>query len=157
MRALVQRADGAQVSVDTQVVGGFEGPGLLVLLGATHTDTAETARDLASKVYRLRIFDAESLDACRPPGGPREVSAADAGLPVLVVSQFTLYGSTAKGRRPTWDAAAPAAQAEPLIAEFCTALAELGAPVTTGAFGAHMRVSATNDGPMTLWIETGAG
>lgn len=147
MRALVQRVEGASVSVDGHMVGELRGLGLLVLVGVTHTDDAATAKALARKVYGLRIFDGPDRD------GPREVSAADLGLGCLVVSQFTLYGSTSKGRRPTWDAAAGRAVAEPLVVEFADALAEQGAEVAQGRFGADMRVSSVNVGPMTLMVE----
>lgn len=153
MRALVQRADGAAVHVDGEQVGGFDGPGLLVLVGVTHSDTAAVAERLAAKVYRLRIFDANSFGTCVVPGGAREISAADLHLPVLVVSQFTLYGDTGKGRRPTWEAAAPGDVAQPLVAAFAQALRTFKAPVSEGSFGAHMRVSLVNDGPITLLLE----
>jgi len=155
MRAVVQRAAGASVSVDGDVVGGFEGPGLAVLVGVTHDDTVEHARRLADKVNGLRIFDAGSLQGsavCAPPGS-RELSAADLGLPLLVVSQFTLYGSTRKGRRPTWEAAAPGRIAEPLVAAVVAHLRAQGAPVSTGRFGSTMRLNLTNDGPMTVIVE----
>lgn len=145
MRAVVQRADGAQVTVDGEVIGAFEGPGLVVLVGVTHDDTADIASALARKVLGLRLFDRAD--------GP-EQSASDLGLPVLVISQFTLYGDTRKGRRPTWDAAAPAPVAEPLVDAFADALREQGARVETGRFGADMRVSFTNDGPITLILDT---
>lgn len=156
MKALVQRVEGASVSVAGEVVGAIEGPGLLVLVGATHTDTHAEAEALASKVYHLRIFDATNFDTCLPPGGPREVSAHDLGLPVLVISQFTLYADTAKGRRPTWERAAPGALAEPLVDHFSEALRGLGAEVAEGIFGADMKVSSVNDGPMTLMLEVSA-
>jgi D-tyrosyl-tRNA(Tyr) deacylase len=155
MRAVVQRVLGAQVTVDGRPVGEIEGPGLLVLVGVTHTDTRSHAERLADKVYGLRIFDAAALvaaGACPPPGA-REVSASELRLPVLVVSQFTLYGSTRKGRRPTWEEAAPASVAEPLVDAVVDRLRAAGAPVATGRFGALMRVSLTNDGPMTVLVE----
>jgi D-tyrosyl-tRNA(Tyr) deacylase len=144
--------------VDGEVVGSIEGPGLCVLVGATHTDTAGVAARLADKVYDMRLFDdaalGERLAALDlPPGGPRELSAADAGLPVLVVSQFTLYGSTRKGRRPTWEAAAPGAVAEPLVVAFADRLRARGAQVAEGRFGAMMRVELVNDGPITMIVE----
>ena len=155
MRVVVQRARGASVTVGGQVVGAFDGPGLVVLVGVTHTDTVADAAALALRVYGLRIFDRAHL---AESGGPdtREVSARDGGLPVLVVSQFTLYGSTRKGRRPTWDAAAPGPTAEPIVEAFVAALREQGAPVHTGVFGAEMQVQLVNDGPMTLVIDTDA-
>ena len=155
MRAVVQRALGAQVRVDGQVVGAFEGPGLVVLVGVTHDDGPANAARLAEKVYQLRIFDAESLLAAGlcPPPGARELSASELRLPLLVISQFTLYGSTRKGRRPTWDAPAPGPAAEPLVDAVVQRLRTLGATVETGRFGAAMQVSLTNDGPMTLVLE----
>lgn len=152
---MVQRCSSAQVTVGGSVTGSFTGPGLVALVGVTHSDTVAQAHRLADKVYRLRIFDADSVrdsDYCLPPGSA-EVSAADLGLPVLVISQFTLYGSTAKGRRPTWEAAAPRPVAEPLVAAVADRLRELGAPVGTGEFGAQMKVTLTNDGPMTVIVD----
>ena len=156
MRALVQRVDGARVVVAGETVGQIEGPGLLVLVGVTHTDTHAVAAALAAKVYHLRIFDALDFEACLPPGGPREVSAHTLGLPALVVSQFTLYADTNKGRRPTWEAAAPGALAEPLVDHFSESLRALGAHVAEGIFGADMRVESINNGPMTLLVEINA-
>jgi D-tyrosyl-tRNA(Tyr) deacylase len=130
----------ASVSVDGRVTGSFTGPGLVVLLGVTHTDTAREARALARKIYYLRILAGEA-------------SCADTGAPLLVISQFTLYGDTRKGRRPSWVAAAPGPVAEPLVEAFLTALRELGARVETGVFGASMKVALVNDGPVTLIIE----
>jgi D-tyrosyl-tRNA(Tyr) deacylase len=154
VRAVVQRVDGARVLVAGQVVGAIEGPGLLVLVGVTHDDTTAAATALADKIFDLRIFAADRLrDQGAAPDGPREVSASDVGLPVLVVSQFTLYGSTRKGRRPTWDAAAPAEVAEPLVDAVVTALRARGAEVATGVFGADMRVELVNDGPTTLIVD----
>ena len=152
MRAVVQRARGARVVVAGEVVGSFTGPGLVVLVGVTHDDTVEQARRLAAKVHELRIFDPQHAT---PPieDGRRELSAAELGLPLLVVSQFTLYGDTRKGRRPTWTAAAPGPVAEPLVAEVVTALRQRGATVSTGVFGADMAVHLTNDGPVTLVID----
>jgi D-tyrosyl-tRNA(Tyr) deacylase len=145
VRAVVQRVTSASVTVDGQVVGRAEpedrGQGLLVLLGATHSDTTDDADKLARKVWELRILDGER-------------SASDVGAPVLVVSQFTLYADTRKGRRPSWSAAAPGLVAEPLVKSFCAALRALGAKVETGVFGAQMQVSLTNDGPITLIVET---
>lgn len=154
MRALVQRADGAAVSIHGEIVGQFEGPGLVVLVGVTHSDTPELAARLASKVWGARLFDRDRLpETCVPPSGPVEVSASDAGLPLLVISQFTLYANTGKGRRPTWDAAAPGPEAEPLVEEFVQALRAAGARVETGRFGADMQVRLTNDGPITVVFE----
>jgi D-tyrosyl-tRNA(Tyr) deacylase len=140
MRAVVQRVSRASVAVAGAVVGAIEGPGLLVLLGVTHDDTARMAAALARKVYELRILDGEK-------------SCSDVGAPLLVVSQFTLYADTRKGRRPSWSAAAPGPVAEPLVAAFCAALREAGAHVETGRFGAMMQVALVNDGPVTLLLE----
>ncbi len=130
------------MTVDGQVVGAVrpEGQGLLALVGVTHTDDADKATRMAEKLWQLRILDDEK-------------SAADVNAPVLVVSQFTLYGNTAKGRRPTWNAAAPGAIAEPLVTAFADALRGLGAHVETGVFGAHMQVELVNDGPVTVLLE----
>ncbi|GGL14151.1 D-aminoacyl-tRNA deacylase [Mangrovihabitans endophyticus] len=122
-----------------EVVGEIA-DGLLVLVGVTHDDTATTARELARKVHELRILDDEA-------------SAATAGAPLLVVSQFTLYGDARKGRRPTWSAAAPAEVAEPTVTAFVTALRDRGATVATGRFRAHMLVESVNVGPRTVWLE----
>ncbi len=155
MRAVVQRALDASVSVDGEVLGSFTGPGLVVLVGVTHTDTREDAQRIARKLFDLRIF--EPHHAAEPVTDERrEFSAAELGLPVLVISQFTLYGDTRKGRRPTWTGAAPGPIAEPLVEEVVTALRECGAAVSTGKFGADMQVNFTNDGPMTLILEQSA-
>lgn len=140
VRAVVQRASRASVSVAGEVVGELGAPGLLVLLGVTHSDTAATAVSLASKIYYLRILADEK-------------SCADTGAPLLVISQFTLYADTAKGRRPSWGAAAPGPAAEPLVNAFTAALTKLGATVSTGVFGASMQVELVNDGPVTLILE----
>ena len=154
MRALVQRADGASVSIHGEVTGSFDGPGLVVFVGVTHTDTPELAARLAAKVWGARLFDRDRLPAvCVPPGGPAELSASDVGLPVMVISQFTLYANTRKGRRPTWDAAAPGPVAEPLVEAFVAALRGAGARVETGRFGTDMQVRLTNDGPITVLFE----
>ena len=153
MRAVIQRVDGADVVVAGDDVGRIDGPGLLILVGVTHSDDESTARRLAQKAYDLRIFDGARFEACSAPGSPREVSASDLGLPVLVVSQFTLYADTRKGRRPTWDAAAPGPVAEPLIDVVVDELRARGAAVATGRFGAEMRVSLVNDGPTTIIID----
>lgn len=139
MRALVQTVSRASVTVDAEVVGAIEN-GLLVLLGVTHTDTAATAETMARKVHELRILDGER-------------SAAESGAPLLVVSQFTLYGDARKGRRPSWSAAAPAEVAEPLVTAFVTALRSRGAKVETGRFRAHMLVESVNVGPRTVLLE----
>lgn len=154
MRAVVQRSSDASVSVDGAVVGAFAGPGLVVLVGVTHDDDASAAHRLADKLYDLRIFGPEHADgAASGETTAREVSASDLGLPVLVISQFTLYGDTRKGRRPTWDLAAPGPVAEPLVDAVVHRLRERGAPVATGIFGADMQVAFTNDGPMTILLE----
>jgi D-tyrosyl-tRNA(Tyr) deacylase len=153
MRAVVQRSRDAQVTVEGEVVGSFVGPGLVVLVGVTHDDAAAQAVKLADKVYDLRIFGPEHAPARSAPVDAREVSASDLGLPLLVISQFTLYGETRKGRRPTWDAAAPRPVAEPLVDAVVARLRERGAAVATGRFGADMQVSFTNDGPITILLE----
>ena len=142
MRVLVQRVSSASVSVDDKVVGAIapDSQGLLAFVGVTHSDDDGMARRLAEKLWQLRILDDEQ-------------SAADIDAPILVVSQFTLYADTAKGRRPSWNAAAPGAIAEPLITAFITALQQLGARVEAGLFGAHMQVQLVNDGPVTVMLE----
>ncbi|MEU8156675.1 D-aminoacyl-tRNA deacylase [Micromonospora sp. NPDC048986] len=139
MRAVVQTVGRASVTVDGEVVGAI-GSGLLVLLGVTHTDTAETAQTMARKVHEVRILDGER-------------SAADTNAPILVVSQFTLYGDVRKGRRPSWTAAAPAEVAEPLVTAVVDALRQRGAKVETGRFRTHMLVESTNVGPHTLLLD----
>jgi D-tyrosyl-tRNA(Tyr) deacylase len=149
----VQRSRGASVEVDGAIVGSFHGPGLVVLVGVTHEDTPALAHRLADKAYDLRIFDRGHAPSGRDLPETRELSASDLGLPLLVVSQFTLYGETRKGRRPTWDAAAPRPVAEPLVDEVVARLRQRGAVVSTGIFGADMEVSLTNDGPITILLE----
>jgi D-tyrosyl-tRNA(Tyr) deacylase len=141
MRAVVQRASQAKVEVDGLSVGRLPDPGLVVLVGVTHSDTPETAAALARKIYHLRILRDEK-------------SCADTGAPLLVISQFTLYADTRKGRRPSWGQAAPGPVAEPLVNAFAEALRALGAHVETGQFGANMQVTLTNDGPITLILDT---
>jgi D-tyrosyl-tRNA(Tyr) deacylase len=163
MRAVVQRVDGARVVVDGQVVGRIDGPGLCVLVGVTHEDTPAVAARLADKVYDMRLFDEQALGQRLPgrplwahpsPGRrPRELSASDVGLPVLVVSQFTLYGQTRKGRRPTWEQAAARPVAEPLVGAVVARLRERGAEVAEGRFGAMMRLELVNDGPITMVVD----
>ncbi len=140
MRAVVQRVTRACVRVGGEVVGAVEGPGLLVLVGVTHTDGPPEAAVLARKVAGLRILRGER-------------SVLEESAPVLVVSQFTLYGDARKGRRPTWSAAAPGPVAEPLVAGFADELRALGLEVATGSFGADMAVELVNDGPVTLLLE----
>jgi len=152
MRAVVQRAHDGSVRVAGEVVGSFTGPGLVVLIGVTHTDTTDEARKIAKKIYDLRIFEPRHATS-EIEDDRRELSASELVLPVLVISQFTLYGDTRKGRRPTWTAAAPGPLAEPLVTEVVTSLEQLGATVSTGRFGADMQVQFTNDGPMTLILE----
>jgi len=139
VRAVVQTVSRASVTVDGAVIGAVA-DGLLVLLGVTHTDDVAVAEATARKVYELRILDGER-------------SAAQVGAPVLVVSQFTLYGEVRKGRRPSWSAAAPAEVAEPLVTAFAAALRAQGATVATGTFRAHMLVESVNVGPRTVLIE----
>ena len=150
----MQRADGARVSVGPDVVAEFAGPGLVVLVGITHSDLISDADRLAAKVHELRIFEPRH-GAIAPDDGRRELSAADLGLPILVVSQFTLYGDTRKGRRPTWTAAAAGEHAEPLVTAVVDELRRRGAQVSTGVFGADMAVELTNDGPMTVILQMG--
>ena len=140
MRAVVQRVSRASVAVDGNVVGEIDEPGLLVLVGVTHDDTAEDAAKLAAKLWGLRILHGEK-------------SCSDIDAPLLVISQFTLYAELAKGRRPSWSAAAPGPVAEPLVEAVVRSLRDLGARVQTGVFGAEMQVSLVNDGPVTIIIE----
>jgi D-aminoacyl-tRNA deacylase len=140
VRAVVQRVSQASVAVDGRVVGAIDEPGLLVLVGVTHTDTQQAATKLAAKLWGLRILEGEK-------------SCSDVGAPLLVVSQFTLYGDTGKGRRPTWQAAAPGPVAEPLVDAVVSSLRALGARVQTGVFGAKMEVRLINDGPVTIILE----
>jgi D-tyrosyl-tRNA(Tyr) deacylase len=142
VRAVVSRVGTAAVTVDGVVVGEI-GPGLLSLVGAGRDDDEAAARTLARKIAELRVFPTDD--------GARSVS--DLGLPVLVVSQFTLYADTRKGRRPSWQDAAPAEAAEPLVDEVVAELRRRGLEVATGVFGARMRVSSVNEGPMTLLLE----
>ncbi|MDI6103300.1 D-aminoacyl-tRNA deacylase [Actinoplanes sp. NEAU-A12] len=138
MRALVQTVSRASVTVDGATTGEIK-DGLLVLVGVTHDDTPAKAAELARKTWELRVLD--------------DRSAADLAAPLLVVSQFTLYGDARKGRRPSWSAAAPAEVAEPLIEEYVTALRARGATVETGRFRAHMLVESVNVGPCTVLLE----
>jgi D-tyrosyl-tRNA(Tyr) deacylase len=140
MRAVVQRVSRASVDVDGQVAGAIEEPGLLVLVGVTHDDTPDQAARLAAKLWGLRILDGEK-------------SCSDISAPLLVISQFTLYADLAKGRRPSWSAAAPGPVAEPLVGAVVQALRDLGARVQTGVFGADMKVSLVNDGPVTIIVD----
>ena len=141
MRLVVQRVTSARVEVGGAVVGSIDRPGLVVLIGITHDDTTAAAARLAEKVWTLRIL-----------GGERSCEQENA--PLLVVSQFTLYADTRKGRRPSWSAAAPRDVSEPLVEAFVAQLRRLGGEVATGVFGADMQVSLTNDGPVTLVLDS---
>lgn len=132
--------NGASVTVDGETVGEIVGEGLCVLVGVTHEDTEAQAAQLARKLWGVRILEGEK-------------SCSDVGAPLLVISQFTLYGDARKGRRPSWSAAAPGAVAEPLVNAVCAQLRELGADVAEGRFGADMKVSMVNDGPFTVLLE----
>lgn len=143
MRAVVQRVTRAAVRVDGHEVGAIDRPGLLVLLAVTHTDDDAAAAQMARKIATLRILRDEQ-------------SVSDAGAPVLVVSQFTLYGRTAKGRRPSWGDAAGSERAEPMVQDVVDKLRAAGIEVATGAFGAMMAVESVNDGPFTVLVDTGA-
>ena len=140
MRAVVQRVSQAGVTVQGRTVGAIDEPRLLVLVGVTHDDTPDLAAKLAAKLWGLRILDGEK-------------SCSDVGAPLLVISQFTLYADLAKGRRPSWSAAAPGPVAEPLVNAVIQALRDGGARVQTGVFGADMKVSLVNDGPVTIIVE----
>jgi D-tyrosyl-tRNA(Tyr) deacylase len=140
MRAVVQRVSQASVAVGGETAGEIDEPGLLVLVGVTHHDTPDLAAKLAAKLWGLRILDGEK-------------SCSDVGAPLLVISQFTLYADLAKGRRPSWSAAAPGPVAEPLVSAVVQALRDLGARVQTGVFGADMKVSLVNDGPVTIIVD----
>lgn len=144
MRAVVQRVLTASVRVDGEVVGALDRPGLLVYLGVTHEDGPDQVAWTARKIWDLRLLRDEA-------------SASDIGAPVLVVSQFTLYGDARKGRRPTWAAAAPGPVSEPLYDAVCVELERLGASVERGVFGADMQVASVNDGPVTLVLEAPPG
>lgn len=143
MRVVVQRASRCSVTVDGEVLAEFDGPSLVVLVGVTHTDTPAQARAVASKVAGLRILDGER-------------SVLDESAPVLVISQFTLYGDVRKGRRPSWTAAAPGPVAEPLVDAVVAELRALGVTVGTGRFGANMQVELVNDGPVTIVYDADA-
>jgi D-aminoacyl-tRNA deacylase len=141
MKLVIQRATGAEVSIAGQVVGRLSGPGLVVLAGVTHSDTADVAARMADKTWNLRILAGER-------------SAADLHAPLLVVSQFTLYADTRKGRRPSWRFAAPAPVGGPVVDAYVEALRIGGAHVETGVFGADMQVSLVNDGPVTILLDS---
>jgi len=141
VRAVLQRATSASVTVEGRVVGRIEQPGLVVLLGITHDDGPDQVAWMVRKIRDLRIMREER-------------SVADLGAPVLVISQFTLYGEARKGRRPTWQAAAPGEVSEPLYRAVCDGLENLGTHVERGVFGADMTVELANDGPVTLLLES---
>ncbi|HET7661059.1 MAG TPA: D-aminoacyl-tRNA deacylase [Oryzihumus sp.] len=141
MRAVLQRVTRASVVVEGETVGAIDRPGLLALVAATHDDGPAQVEKLARKIAELRVLRDEQ-------------SVLDAGAPVLVVSQFTLYADTRKGRRPSWSAAAPGDVAEPLVDDLIEALRDKGIEVATGRFGAMMEVSLVNDGPFTLVVDT---
>lgn len=141
VRVLLQRVTRASVTVDGALVGSIDRPGLVALVGITHTDDAAIVTRMAHKVLGLRILDGER-------------SAGDTGAPLLVVSQFTLYADVRKGRRPSWQEAAPREVSEPLVDAFVQSLRDAGAQVSTGTFGAHMAVELVNDGPVTLMLDS---
>lgn len=140
MRTVLQRVDSAAVHVDGEQVGGFTGPGLVALVGVTHADGPAEVDKTARKIAELRILRDER-------------SVLDDGAPVLVISQFTLHADVRKGRRPSWNAAAPADVAEPVVEAVVAALRERGVPVETGRFGADMRLFLVNDGPVTIVLD----
>ena len=141
MRIVAQRVSSARVEVDGQIVGAIDRTGLLIFVGVTHNDTEAVAGQLAQKIWTLRILHDER-------------SCEQENAPLLVVSQFTLYADTRKGRRPSWSAAAPRPVSEPLVDAFVAALRALGAEVETGVFGADMLVTSTNDGPVTMILDS---
>ena len=141
MRVVITRVSSASVEVDGEIVGELPRPGLLVLAGVGHHDDATTAQAVARKIWGLRILDGER-------------SASDLDAPILVVSQFTLFASTRKGRRPGWSKAAPGSVSEPIVEALAVELEALGATVARGIFGADMKVASVNDGPITIWIDT---
>jgi D-tyrosyl-tRNA(Tyr) deacylase len=163
MRIVVQRASRAEVRVEGAVVGRLPRPGLVLLVGVTHDDTPAVAAQLARKVWELRILEHEpyvpgtSTERAEAGWSRGDVSCSDVDAPLLVVSQFTLYADTRKGRRPSWSAAAPAASAEPLVEHLVASLRGLGAHVETGVFGAMMDVDLVNAGPVTILLEAAAG
>lgn len=140
MRALLQRAKRASVTVNGELISGFDSQGILALIGVTHTDGAEQVATIVRKIAELRILDDDK-------------SVQDLGAPVIVVSQFTLYADTKKGRRPSWNGAAPADIAEPLVDQVVAGLRDRGITVGTGVFGANMQVELVNDGPITIMVE----
>ena len=149
MRAVLQRVNRAAVRVDGEVVGEITRPGLMVLVGATHDDGPEQVATVARKIAELRLFDGAASEGERGS----EVSVSDLGAPVLVVSQFTLYAYVRKGRRPSWNQAAPGEVAEPLVDAVVADLRARGLEVATGAFGEHMVIDMEADGPVTILVE----
>ncbi len=143
MRVVITRVTEASVTVDGEPLSALPRPGLLVLAGIGHNDGMDEIRAVATKIWSLRILEGER-------------SASDVGAPIMVISQFTLHAATRRGRRPSWGAAAAASTSEPLMERFCEELEALGAEVLRGRFGAHMHVSSTNDGPVTILIDTDA-
>lgn len=141
MRVVITRVTEASVTVDGEPLASLPRPGLLVLAGIAHDDGTDEIRAVAAKIWSLRILDGER-------------SASDLGAPIMVISQFTLHAATRKGRRPSWSAAAPPSISEPLMERFCAELEGLGAEVLRGRFGADMQVASTNDGPVTILIDT---
>jgi D-tyrosyl-tRNA(Tyr) deacylase len=141
VRAVVQRVLSALVTVEAEVMAAISEPGMLAYVGVTHTDGPDDVTWMARKLWQLRLLRDEQ-------------SASDVGAPILVVSQFTLYGDARKGRRPTWQAAAPAEISEPIYDALCAEMERLGAHVERGVFGADMQVESVNDGPVTVWLET---
>lgn len=150
MRAVLQRVNHASVLVDGEVVGEITRPGLLALVGATHDDGPQQVATVARKIAELRLFDGPGPEGDQPGN---EASLTDLGAPVLVVSQFTLYADVRKGRRPSWNQAAPGPVAEPLVEAVAAALRERGLEVATGRFGADMRIDMQADGPVTILVE----
>ncbi|AKU15689.1 D-aminoacyl-tRNA deacylase [Luteipulveratus mongoliensis] len=140
MRAVLQRVTSASVTVEGELVGAIDRPGLVALVAATHDDGPSQVAAMARKIAELRIL-------------PEEQSVLETGAPVLIVSQFTLYGETRKGRRPSWSAAAPGPVAEPLVDAVVEALRAAGVEVATGRFGAMMQVALVNDGPFTVLVD----
>lgn len=155
MRAVIQRVNGARVSVNQISVGEFDGPGLSVLLGVSVDDDINQCAELANKIWTMRLFDNETLrvQGLTVNSENREVSAQDAKLPILLISQFTLYADTSRGRRPTWQQAARGDKAEPIYNQLARELRDLGAQVEMGRFGADMKIEQTLDGPVTIIVD----
>ena len=155
MRAVIQRVHGASVSVDQEVIGTIVGPGLVIFVGIGIDDDISKCAILAEKIWHLRIFESQSLkrEGIAIESTAVEVCAADGNLPILLISQFTLFADTSGGRRPTWQQAASGTQAEPIFNELLKSFRELGATIATGQFGADMKITQVNDGPMTIILE----